>query len=88
MNTKLTLKLDKEVIEKAKEYAAKQKISVSWLFENYIKAITSMEKTKKSDEIKISELAKSFTITKEEASNIDFDYKKELQDILCKKHGL
>lgn len=88
MDTKLTLKLDKDVIEKAKEYAAKQKISVSWLFENYIKAITSMEKTKKKNDIEISELAKSFTITKEEASNIDFDYKKELQDILCKKYGL
>lgn len=88
MDTKLTLKLDKEVIEKAKEYAANKKISVSWLFENYIKAITEMEKPKKNDEIKVSELTKSFTITSEEAATIGFDYKKELQDILCKKYRL
>ena len=44
MDTKLTLKLDKKVIEKAKEYAAKQKVSLSWLFENYLKAITSNNK--------------------------------------------
>ncbi len=41
MDTKLTLKLDKKVIEKAKEYAAKQKISVSFIVENYLKAITT-----------------------------------------------
>lgn len=87
MDTKLTLKLDKEVIEKAKEYAAKQKVSVSSIVENYLKAITSMEKPKKSDGIKISELAKSIAIEGIVLPE-DFNYKKEIQDILCKKYGL
>ena len=58
MDTKLTLKLDKDVIEKAKEYAAK-KISVSFIVENYLKAITSMKKVEAENEIKVSELAKN-----------------------------
>jgi hypothetical protein len=87
MNTKLTLKLDKNVIEKAKIYAAEQKHSLSFMVENYLKAVTSMEKKEINNEIKISNLAKSFTITEEEA-NLDLDYKKELQEILSKKYDL
>jgi plasmid stability protein len=87
MDTKLTLKLDKNVIEKAKIYAAEHKHSLSFMVENYLKAVTSMEKKETKDEIKISNLAKSFTITEEEA-NLDLDYKKELQEILSKKHNL
>jgi plasmid stability protein len=87
MDTKLTLKLDKNVIERAKIYAAEHKHSLSFMVENYLKAVTSMEKKETNDEIKISNLAKSFTITEEEA-NIGMDYKKELQGILCKKYGL
>lgn len=85
MDTKLTLKLDKEVIEKAKEYAAKQKISVSWLFENYIKAITSTNKNEEKEEIEISDFVKSISIGK---SNIpaDLDYKKEYYDYIDKKY--
>lgn len=88
MDTKLTLKLDKNVIEKAKEYAAKQKISVSWLFENYIKSITSIENRINNEDIKISELAKSFTVTEDEASEIDSNYKKEISEILYKRYGV
>ena len=40
MNTKLTLKLDEEVIERAKNYAKKQHRSLSSLVENYFKIIT------------------------------------------------
>jgi hypothetical protein len=88
MDAKLTLKLDKEVIEKAKEYAAKHKNSLSSMVENYFMAVTSMKKPETDESIKVSELAKSFTITKEEASKINFDYKKELRDILSQKHDL
>ena len=87
MDTKLTLKLDKNVIEKAKIYAAQHKHSLSFMVENYLKAVTSMEKNETNEEIKISNLAKSFTITEEEA-NLDLDYKKELQEILYKKYAL
>ena len=85
MDTKLTLKLDKSVIERAKIYAAEQKVSVSSIVENYLKAITSMRINK--NEIKISNLAKSFTI-KEEEAKINMDYKKELQEILSNKYEL
>lgn len=85
MDTKLTLKLDKKVIEKAKEYAAKQKISVSFIVENYLKAITSNNKEEKNDDIEISDFVKSISIGK---SNIpaDFDYKKEYYDYIAEKY--
>lgn len=85
MDTKLTLKLDKDVIAIAKEYAAKQKVSVSSIVENYFRAITSTEKND-FDEIKISDFVKSISVGK---SNIpaDFDYKKERQDYLIEKYN-
>ncbi|MEC4003284.1 DUF6364 family protein [Flavobacterium sp. SUN052] len=85
MDTKLTLKLDKDVIAVAKEYAAKQKISLSWMFENYLRAVTSTEKTD-FDEFEISDFVKSIPVGK---SNIpaDFDYKKERQDYLIEKYN-
>ena len=36
MDTKLTLKLDQEIIEKAKQYASEKKLSLSRLIENYL----------------------------------------------------
>ncbi|KAF2509836.1 DUF6364 family protein [Flavobacterium foetidum] len=87
MDAKLTLKLDKDVIEKAKIYASEHKHSLSLLVENYLKVITSTGENKEENEIKISNLAKSFTI-KEADAKIGNDYKKELQDILIEKHGL
>jgi hypothetical protein len=87
MNTKLTLKLDKNVIEKAKIYAAQHKHSLSFMIENYLKAVTSLEKTQANEEVKISEFVKSIGI---DGVNLpeDFDYKKELTEILCKKYGV
>ena len=87
MDTKLTLKLDKNVIEKAKIYAAEHKHSLSFMVENYLKAITSMEKTEANEEIKISEFVKSIGI---DGVNLpeDFDYKKELTEILSQKYGV
>ena len=41
MNTKLTLSLDKNVIERAKLYAKEHEVSVSFLVENYLLKITS-----------------------------------------------
>jgi hypothetical protein len=39
METKLTLKLDKEIIESAKEYAQKENKSLSHLVEEYFKGL-------------------------------------------------
>ena len=87
MNTKLTLKLDKNVIEKAKIYAAEHKHSLSFMVENYLKAVTSMEKKEPNEEIKISDFVRSIGI---DGVNLpeDFNYKKEIQEILCKKYGV
>lgn len=87
MDAKLTLKLDKNVIEKAKIYAAEHKHSLSFMVENYLKAVTSMEKKEPNEEIKISEFVKSIGI---DGVNLpeDFNYKKELTEILSKKYGV
>jgi len=85
MDTKLTLKLDKEVIEKAKIYAAKQKISVSFIVENYLKAITSVKKKEAIDDIEISEFVKSISVGNGEIP-ADFDYKKDRQNYLVDKY--
>ncbi|MBK6912524.1 MAG: hypothetical protein IPJ03_19350 [Ignavibacteriales bacterium] len=51
MNTKLTLKLNKRAIEKAKKYAKKNKQSLSGIVENYFNLISNKEFL---DEIEIS----------------------------------
>ena len=40
MNTKLTLNLDKEIIEEAKFYAKSNRLSLSKLIENYLNSLT------------------------------------------------
>ena len=87
MDTKLTLKLDKDAIERVKKYAAKHKISVSSIVENHFNALTLIEKSDASTELKISELAKKIAIDGIVIPD-DFNYKKEIQNILCEKYGL
>ncbi|GJM17580.1 MAG: hypothetical protein DHS20C13_29070 [Thermodesulfobacteriota bacterium] len=41
MNTKLTLNLNKEIIQGAKDYAKEHNISLSFLVENYLQKIIS-----------------------------------------------
>lgn len=87
MDTKLTLKLDKDIIEKGKKYAAKQKISLSWMVENYLRALVTKENKKENfEEIEISDFVKSITL---ENGGIpaDFDYKKDRQDYLVEKYN-
>ncbi len=43
MNTKLTLKLNRRAIERAKRYASKNKKSLSVIVENYFNIITEKE---------------------------------------------
>jgi hypothetical protein len=57
METKLTLKLKKNIIDRAKKYANDQEISLSKLIENYLNAITSSADKKKD----ISPLVKSIS---------------------------
>jgi hypothetical protein len=40
MTTKLTLSVDPAVVSRAKRYAAKQGVSVSWLVETYLASVS------------------------------------------------
>ena len=57
MDTKLTLKLDKEIINRAKEYAESKKISLSKLIESYLQLLTNESSSKD----KISPLVESLS---------------------------
>lgn len=57
MNTKLTLNLDKEIIDEAKTYAKSQSVSLSKLIENYLNSLTRISKSKST----VSPLVESLT---------------------------
>lgn len=57
METKLTLRLKKKVIDQAKKYASDHETSLSKLIENYLSAITNETKTGET----ISPLVKSLS---------------------------
>jgi hypothetical protein len=84
MDTKLTLKLDKFVIDKAKDYATTHKRSLSRIIESYLRSLISKKDSKDSDDIEISPFVKSMAT----GVNIpaDFDYKKEYGDYLTQKY--
>lgn len=88
MNTKLTLTMEKDVIEKAKEFAAREGQSLSSLVENYFKHLTFDKK----DEPKNKEwkpLPESFLKLKGCLKHEgEFDYKEELTKALEEKYGL
>jgi hypothetical protein len=46
MNSKLTLKLDRDVIESAKAYAERRGVSLSGMVESYFQGLTQREKRK------------------------------------------
>jgi len=70
VNTKLTLSIDKNIIEKAKKYAKNRHKSVSKLIENYLKNIVIKNDYEKISPI-VNELAGSIKNTK---INIKEDY--------------
>jgi hypothetical protein len=83
MDIKLTLKLDKYVIDKAKEYASRQKRSLSRLIESYLKSLIDTD-IPQPDEDEISPFVKSLK------SGVklppDFDYKKAYGEHLTEKY--
>lgn len=74
MDTKLTLKLDESVIERAKKYASNKKMSLSRLIENYLDSITLEDK---NDGFEISPFVKSISSGKSLSEDKDW---KELRD--------
>ena len=81
MDTKLTLKLSQDVIEKAKIYAKSKKTSLSNLIENYLQNITD-NSTKNEDEI--TPIVKSLSGIIKLPKN--YDSKKDYADFLTKKY--
>ena len=81
MDAKLTLKLDDNVIEKAKEYAKAKNTSLSALIENYLQKITSEKKGKR----KITPLVKSLSGIIDLPA--EYDHKKDYADYLMRKYN-
>lgn len=84
MDTKLTLKLDKQVIEKAKEYAASHKRSLSRLIEAYLKSLVDTEMSADKDDIQISPFIKNMATGVKLSA--DLDHKKEYGNHLSEKY--
>ena len=80
METKLTIRLKKKVIERAKEYAQVHKISLSKMIESYLEFITEPKK----GEFEITPLVESLSgvINLSE----DFDFKKDYSNYLTEKY--
>lgn len=84
MDTKLTIKLNKDVIDKAKEYASSQNRSLSRLIESYLKTLIYKENAQNDEKIEISPFVKSMqTGVKIPA---DLDYKKAYGHYLADKY--
>jgi hypothetical protein len=81
MDTKLTLSLNKDIIEAAKKYAKRHNTSLSNLIENYLVSVTNSSSNSKEE---ISPLVKSLSgvlqIDKKQ------DHKKQYVDFLTKKY--
>ncbi|OGK06009.1 MAG: hypothetical protein A2W80_00925 [Candidatus Riflebacteria bacterium GWC2_50_8] len=81
METKLTLRLNRDIIEKAREYAQQHKISLSRMVEAYFSALTSGNRPEKDE---ITPLVKSLSGVINLAN--DFDYQTDIAEQAGKKH--
>jgi len=80
MTSKLTLTVEKSVIEKAKSYAKKTGRSLSELIEKYLDTITSEENDDKELSPKMKKIVGAVNLPN------DFDEEKELSSYFEKKH--
>ena len=84
MDTKLTLKLDKFVIEQAKEYASSHKRSLSRIIESYLKSLVTQNKKNTEDDFEISPFVKSMSTGVKIPE--DLDYKSEYLTHMTEKY--
>jgi hypothetical protein len=80
MTTKLTLTIDDTVIHSAKKYAQMKGRSLSDVVENYLKTLSSNQKTDDEISPRVRKLMGVIQLPK------DFDYKDELGNALSKKY--
>ncbi len=84
MTTKLTLSVEKEIIELSKEYAKKSGRSLSDLIENYLK--TLVVSTQHQPE-KLGPITKKLSGIIKVSHNKDIDYKKEFENMVFEKYS-
>jgi len=72
MDTKLTIKLSKRVIDEAKDYAKNNRTSLSRLIEDYLDVVTNKEVRNYEITPLVKSLSGVITLPK------DFDYKQDL----------
>jgi hypothetical protein len=80
MNAKLTLSLDKRVIEQAKKYAKKKNISLSKLIEAYLNKASFDEKEQPDISPLVRSLSGVIKLPK------DFNHKKQYAQFLSEKY--
>jgi len=71
MDTKLTLKLDKSVIEMAKKYAKNNKKSLSRMIESYLRTLIEKDPAILKDKIDISPFVKNISTGVQIPSDLD-----------------
>jgi len=84
MDTKLTLKLDRLVIEKAKKYASRHNRSLSRIIESYLKSLVDKDSPQSNDTIEISPYVRSMRTGIKLPS--DFDYRTAYSNFLMEKY--
>jgi hypothetical protein len=82
MNTKLTLRLNTHVIERAKKYARSHKISLSKMIESYLDSITRQKEAE--EKTSITPLVESLSGVIDLPA--EFDYKEAYRDFLEEKY--
>jgi hypothetical protein len=80
MNTKLTVRLDSNIIDRAKSYARNHNVSISRMIESYLDSVTQQ----KSKNIEITPLVKSLSGVIKVKTN--YDFKKDYSDYLSDKY--
>ena len=84
MDSKLTLKLNEKIIDRAKKYASTKKLSLSRLIENYLDSITQ---EKNDDDFEISPFVKSISSGKSIPADADWKtLREDYTDQLAKKY--
>lgn len=81
MTTKLTLTVEKDIIDLAKAYASKKGRSLSDLIESYLKTLVVKDDNKNDISPNVKRLLGSVKASK------NFDYKKELENVLNKHYS-
>ena len=81
MDTKLTLRLDTNTIEKAKSYAREKKVSLSQLIENYLNFVTTQDDESPEITPFVKSLSGVVTLPR------DFDEKLEYKKHILEKYS-